>query len=82
VLVQAPERCKNGHFWVLVAPEKHVLFEFSKTHDSDATAKLLDAPRSPGFRSLSWTSLRRCTPPLLRASGRGCPNGYETSSAG
>jgi transposase len=42
VLVQAPERCKNGHFWVLVAPEKHVLFEFSKTHDSDATAKLLD----------------------------------------
>lgn len=42
VLVQAPERCKNGHFWVLVAPEKHVLFEFSKTHDSGATGKLLD----------------------------------------
>jgi transposase len=42
VLVQAPERCKNGHFWVLVAPDKHVLFEFSQTHDSDATAKLLD----------------------------------------
>jgi transposase len=42
VLVQAPERCKNGHFWVLVAPEKHVLFEFSQKHDSDATAKLLD----------------------------------------
>ncbi len=42
VLVQAPERCKNGHFWVLVAPEKHVLFEFSKVHDSGATAKLLD----------------------------------------
>lgn len=42
VLVQAPERCKNGHFWVLIAPEKHVLFEFSKKHDSGATAKLLD----------------------------------------
>jgi hypothetical protein len=42
VLVQAPERCQNGHFWVLVAPEKHVLFEFSQEHDSDATAKLLD----------------------------------------
>ena len=42
VLVQAPERCKNGHFWVLVAPEMHVLFEFSKTHDSAATGKLLD----------------------------------------
>ncbi|HVY25659.1 MAG TPA: IS66 family transposase [Polyangiaceae bacterium] len=42
VLVQASERCKNGHFWVLVAPEKHVLFEFSQKHDSDATAKLLE----------------------------------------
>lgn len=42
VLVQAPERCKNGHFWVLVAPDKHVLFEFSQSHDSDATAKLLE----------------------------------------
>jgi transposase len=42
VLVQAPERCKTGHFWVLVAPDKHVLFEFSQTHDSEATGKLLD----------------------------------------
>jgi len=45
VLVQAPERCKNGHFWVLVAPEKHVLFEFSQKHDADATAKLLEGYR-------------------------------------
>jgi transposase len=42
VLVQAPERCNPGHFWVLVAPEKHVLFEFSKSHDSAATTKLLE----------------------------------------
>lgn len=41
VLVQAPGQCKNGHFWVLVAPEKHVLFEFSEKHDSDAVDKLL-----------------------------------------
>jgi transposase len=41
VLVQAPERCKNGHFWVLVAPGKHVLFEFSNRHDSAAVDKLL-----------------------------------------
>ncbi len=41
VLVQAPERCKNGHFWVLVAPGKHVLFEFSDKHDSAAVDKLL-----------------------------------------
>lgn len=42
VLVQAPERCKNGHFWVLVAPEKHVLFEFSMKHDSAAVDGLLE----------------------------------------
>jgi transposase len=41
VLVQAPERCKNGHFWVLVAPGKHVLFEFSEKHDSAAVDRLL-----------------------------------------
>lgn len=41
VLVQASEECKHGHFWVLVAPEKHVLFEFSEKHDSGAVDKLL-----------------------------------------
>lgn len=41
VLVQALERCKNCHFWVLVAPDKHVLFEFSEKHDSAAVDKLL-----------------------------------------
>jgi hypothetical protein len=29
VLVQAKERCRTGHFWVLVAPERHVLFAYS-----------------------------------------------------
>src|SRR5262249_35254227 len=33
VLVLAKEKCRNGHFWVLVAPEKHVLYGFSKRHD-------------------------------------------------
>jgi transposase len=41
VLVQAPEKCKHGHFWVLVAPEKHVLYKFSHRHDSDAVDALL-----------------------------------------
>jgi len=41
VLVQAKEKCRNGHFWVLVAPERHVLFEFSKHHDGDAVDDLL-----------------------------------------
>ncbi len=41
VLVQAPKKCRHGHFWVLVAPERHVLFEFSRKHDSDAVDDLL-----------------------------------------
>jgi transposase len=41
VLVQAPERCKHGHFWVMVDPGKHVLFRFSQKHDSKAVDTLL-----------------------------------------
>ncbi|HMR06254.1 MAG TPA: IS66 family transposase [Polyangiaceae bacterium] len=41
VLVQAKDKCRHGHFWVLVAPERHVLFEFSRKHDSDAVDDLL-----------------------------------------
>ena len=41
VLVQAKDRCRNGHFWVLVAPERHVLYRFSPKHDSKAADALL-----------------------------------------
>jgi transposase len=41
VLVQAPEKCSRGHFWVLVAPGRHVLFAFSASHDSAAVDRLL-----------------------------------------
>jgi transposase len=41
VLVQAPERCKRGHFWVLVVPGRHVIFAFSDSHNSAAVDKLL-----------------------------------------
>jgi transposase len=41
VLVQYPQRCKRGHFWVLVAPRRHVLFEFSLNHDGAAVDQLL-----------------------------------------
>jgi transposase len=41
VLVLAKEQCKNGHFWVLVAPQKHVLYRFSESHDSAAVDNLL-----------------------------------------
>lgn len=41
VLVLAKEKCRNGHFWVLVSPGKHVLYRYSKHHDSQAVDKLL-----------------------------------------
>lgn len=41
VLVQASERCRRGHFFVVVAPERHVLFGYSPKHDSAAVDELL-----------------------------------------
>jgi transposase len=41
VLVQARERCRTGHFWVLVAPDRHVLFQYSARHDGAAVDALL-----------------------------------------
>jgi transposase len=41
VLVQAKERCRTGHFWVMVAPQRHVLFEFTSKHDSAAVDSIL-----------------------------------------
>nr|WP_276600393.1 IS66 family transposase [Nannocystis sp. ILAH1] len=41
VLVQAAEQCQRAHFWVLVAPERHVLYRYSHKHDSEAVDRLL-----------------------------------------
>lgn len=41
VLVQAPEKCRYGHFWVVIAPERHVLFGYTPKHDSAAVDELL-----------------------------------------
>ena len=41
VLVQAKEKCRHAHFWVLVAPHRHVLFMYSRKHDSETVDKLL-----------------------------------------
>jgi transposase len=41
VLVQARQQCRSGHFFVVVAPEQHVLFSYSKTHDSAAVQAML-----------------------------------------
>ena len=41
VLVQALEKCLRAHFFVVIAPERHVLFGYSPRHDSAAVDKLL-----------------------------------------
>lgn len=41
VLVQAPKECKKSQFWVMVAPDQHVLFRYSEQHDSKAVDTLL-----------------------------------------
>lgn len=43
VLVQAPEKCRSAHFFVVVAPERHVLFGYSPKHDAKAVDKLIGA---------------------------------------
>lgn len=41
VLVQAKEKCRRGHFWVLVVPGRHVLFEYTRNHTNDAVDSVL-----------------------------------------
>jgi transposase len=41
VLVLAKGRFRVGHFWVAVAPDKHVLFRYSSRHDCAAADTLL-----------------------------------------
>lgn len=41
VLVQARERCRRSHFWVVVAPGRHVLYRYSPKHDGEAVDRML-----------------------------------------
>jgi transposase len=41
VLVQARQRCRRGHFWVVIAPERHVLYAYTAKHDGAAVDGLL-----------------------------------------
>lgn len=41
VLVQAKEKCRKAHFFVVIAPGQHVLFGYTPKHDSDAVKKLV-----------------------------------------
>ncbi len=42
VLVQDKEKCKTGHFFVVAAPERHVLFGYSPKHNAAAVDELLE----------------------------------------
>ena len=41
VLVRALHKCRRAHFFVVIAPEKHVLFGYSPKHNAKAVDKLL-----------------------------------------
>src|SRR5205085_8075852 len=41
VLVQAPERCRRGHVWVLVADRDHVLYRYTPRHNRDGPSAFL-----------------------------------------
>ena len=41
VKVQAPDKCRTGHFWTVIAPERHVLYAYSARHDSAAVDAIL-----------------------------------------
>jgi hypothetical protein len=45
------EKCRNGHVWVLVAPEKHVPYGYSEQHNGAAVDELLK-----GYQATSWLS--------------------------
>lgn len=41
VLVQDREKCHGGHFWIVAAPERHVLFNYTQKHDKAAVDERL-----------------------------------------
>jgi len=41
VLVRDLEKCRYGHFWVVVAPAQHILFAYTPKHDKRAVDSVL-----------------------------------------
>lgn len=41
VLVRDAKKCRNGHFWVVIAPGRHVLYAYTAKHDSAAVDAIL-----------------------------------------
>jgi hypothetical protein len=64
VLVQANERCKRGHFWVLVAEQDHVVFRYSPRHTKDEPKKFL-----AGYRGIVLADASNVYDALFLADG-------------
>lgn len=41
LLVRAPDKCRKGHFWVVIAPRRHVLYQYSTSHNMAAVDAML-----------------------------------------
>jgi transposase len=41
VLVQSKDKCRHAHFFVVIAPGRHVLFNYSRKHDGKAVDAML-----------------------------------------
>jgi len=41
VLVRDKDKCRRGHFWVVIAPSQHVLFRFTPKHNGAAVDSML-----------------------------------------
>jgi transposase len=67
VLVQQKERCRTGHFWVLVAPGRHVLFEFTRDHSNAVKASLSQTHTSSTTTSTPPATSSRSTAGRTRA---------------
>jgi transposase len=50
VLVQAKDKCRRGHFWVLVADRDHVLFRFTPHHNQDGPKEFLRGYKGSPFK--------------------------------
>ena len=41
ILIQQKDRCRRGHFYVVVVPQEHVLFRFTTKNDGESVAAVL-----------------------------------------
>jgi hypothetical protein len=72
VLVQHEKKCRRGHFFVVAAPERHILFGYSPDHNSKAVDELLGGYK--GKLIADAHTIYDCLPPvrpcLARAQGK------------